>query len=229
MPYTYVLEETAGSPSGARGKILPSPILFSEIFDGVPQFYSGSTINCQEILTIECNIRIGEERFVDADFRWFDPKVYFGTYQFGDLISGLQSEQELGQGFLTNRKHFFVRRSSYEIIANPDTPFGFEEVFVVDNCGFETSEIGIEFGGASLTVQRPLRNEALFQGKISKTRAPLKDATYNQFFGQIGLYLNPGCELIRITHRVQIINNIQADFLPYPEFTCSLAGESPAP
>jgi hypothetical protein len=224
MAYEFTISFAEGEGSGAVGRILPSPILFSEIFDGTPQFYAGSTIFVQEVLEVLSNIIIGKEALVDVDFKWFDPKVYIGTYQFGDVIRGQQPQSEMGEGFLTNRKQTFIRRSSYTITANPATPIAYNKVFTVDNCNFETVEAGIEFGGASITIQKPLRNENIFNGKISESRAPLVDTSYNQFFNTIGLYYNPGCEPIQINHRVQIINALQTDFLPYPEFTCEILG-----
>jgi hypothetical protein len=224
MAYSFTQAADSGGGEGKYGILLPTPILFSEIFDGAPQYYTGSTIHLQEVLEIESEIIVGKERFVDVDLKWFDSKIYFGTYQFGDPLRGQETVNERGEGFLTNRKHVFIRRSDYTVTANPDTPIAMEQVFTVDNCNFEIVEAGIEFGGAEISIQRPLRNANMFNGKISQTRAPLKDGAYNQFFNSIGLYYNPGCAHVQITHRVQIINAIQTDFLPYPEFTCEILG-----
>lgn len=224
MPYEYIFSPSSGGGEEKTGLFLPTPILFSEVFEGAPQFYTGSTIYVQEVLNIKSGIVSGKEKFVDADFRWFDPKIYLGTYQFGTIVTGIENENEKGQGFLTNQNHVFVRRSAYTIAANPDTPIAYEQTFTVDNCNFETITAGIEFGGAELEIQRPLRNKNMFTGKISQSRAPLADGIYNQFFFGIGLYMNPGCELLQITHRVQVINALQTDFNPYPEFTCEILG-----
>lgn len=224
MPYSITIPGDTGDASGAIGRALPTPILFSQIFDGAPQFYLGSTIHVQEILEIESAIIIGKEHLVDVDFKWFQPKKYIGTYQFEAGLTSILNEGENGQGFLTNEKHTFIRRSQYTITANPDVPIAYEQTFLVDNCNFEIVEAGVTFGGAEISIQRPLRNESMFQGKISQTRVPLSDAQYNQFFNTIGLYYNPGCTLTSLTHRVQVINSIQAAFLPYPEFTCEILG-----
>lgn len=225
MAYNFSYNAPADGTSGPTGLILPSVINFSQIFDGVPQFYTGSNIEVQEILTIQSDIKIGEEGLVDVDFKWFDPKKYYGTYQFGDIIDGLENEQEGGQGFITNFKHKFIRRSSYSIVANPDTPIAYQNVFFMDNCNFQLREVGVSFGGVSIQASTPINNEKLFTGKISQQRAPLIDKQYNPFFRQLGFYYNPGCRLLQVDHEIRIINAISTDFDAYPTFNCSTLGE----
>jgi hypothetical protein len=224
MSYNNNYLQPNGSSSGAQGLTLVSPILFSQIFDGTPQFYSGSTIEVQEILQITSQVIIGMEQFVDVDFKWFEPKIYYGSYQLVGLTAGIEDENQGGQGFLTNYIHKFIRRSSYQIVADPSVPIAEESSLIIDNCSFQLRGISAMFGGAEISLNSPLQNESLFQGKISRQRAPLKDATYNQFFKSIGLYYNPGCELVGINHRVQIINVVSTDLSPYPNFSCSLLG-----
>jgi hypothetical protein len=225
MAYNYTYQQPANAGSGTQGLILPTPINFSQIFDGTPQFYVGSSIEVQEILTITSEVIPDQAHLVDVDFRWFQPKTYYGTYQLEGLLGGVEDEGAGGQGFLTNFSQKFIRRSQYQIAANPDTPVAYSDVFLVDNCNFQTKEISVFVGGATLSVNTPITNNAMFTGKISKQRAPLQDREYNQFFKSLGLYYNPGCELISVNHKVSIINTIATDLDSYPNFTCSLLGE----
>lgn len=211
--------------SGAHGKSLDTPIMFSEIFDGVPQFYKGSTIYVQEILTIISQIDIGKEHLVDKDMRWFDPKIYLGTYQLSALLSTpLEPESEGGQGFLTNSAHQIKRYSNYTITADPDTPFGIGDLLRVDNCNFELVGTAIEVAGASVSVQVPRTNVGMMVGIVTNEKAPLRDIAYNQFFKSIGLYYNPGCRGVVLNHRVAVINVVTTDFLPYPNTICQPSG-----
>jgi predicted Kef-type K+ transport protein len=104
------------------------------------------------------------------------------------------------------------------------SPVAYDSVVLVDNCNFATTEIGLEFAGASIMVNKPLQNNALFTGRISAQRAPLKDAEYNSFFKSIGLFYYPGCQGIRLIKTIAVINTIATDFDSYPNFTCSELG-----
>jgi len=164
----------AADGAGAHGKSFDSPIMFSEIFDGVPQFYKGSTIFVQEILTIISQIDPGKEHLVDRDMRWFDPKIYLGTYQLSALLSSpLEPEAEGGQGFLTNSAHQIKRYSNYTITADPDTPFGIGDLFKVDNCNFQLVGSSLEVAGASVSIQVPRTSDVQFVGTITNEKAPL--------------------------------------------------------
>lgn len=225
MAYERNIFFDADSGSGAQGKTLESPILFSEIFDGVPQFYAGSTICVQEILTIISNIQIGKEHLVDVDMRWFNPKVYFGTYQLTALINTpLEPEGEGGQGFITNQTIQIKRYSNYTITANPNNPISVGNAFKIDNCNFELEEVTVSVGTVEITTTLPKYRENLLTGLSTNEKAPLADTEYNQFFTSIGLYYNPGCEPVALNHRVAVINVVYTDFLPYPDVVCRPAG-----
>lgn len=224
MPYFFSHGYDSDPNERKYGYSLPVGIQFSQIFDGAPQFYTGSVINVQEILEIETSIIPAQARLVDVDLRWFQPKRYIGTYQFEAGLTSILNEQELGQGFLTNELHTFIRRSTYTIVADPDVPIAAEQVFTVSNCNFETVEASASVGGATISIQKPLRNDNMFQGRMSQSRAPLTDGNYNQFFRTIGLYINPGCIPVALRHRIAVINTLQTNFIPYPEFTCELLG-----
>lgn len=219
--YTFSIEEG----SGKVGRTLDTPILFSEIFDGTPQFYAGSTIFVQEILTIISDVQIGKEHLVDVDLRWFNPKIYYGTYQLSALIgSGIEPENEGGQGFLTCQTMQIKRRSSYTITANPNTPFAIGEKFVVDNCNFELEELTLDLGAGEITVTKPKNNESMLVGIVTSEKAPLADTEYNQFFTSLGFYYNPGCFLVALNHRIAIINVVYTDFTPYRDVVCNPSG-----
>ncbi len=225
MAYERNIFFDADSGSGPQARTLESPILFSDIFDGVPQFYAGSTIFLQEILTIISDIKIGSEHLVDVDMRWFQPKVYYGTYQLTALLTTpLEPEGEGGQGFITNQIIQIKRYSSYTITANPSTPFGTSDAFRIDNCNFELEEVTLDLGAGEFTVTRPKYSDNMLVGVGTNQKAPLADTEYNQFFTSVGLYYNPGCKGVVINHRVSVINVVYTDFEPYPDVVCRPSG-----
>lgn len=219
----YIFQADEGT--GKVGRTLESPIAFSEIFDGTPPFYAGSTIFVQEILTIISDIEFGKEHLVDVDMRWFNSKVYYGTYQLSALSElGLEPENEGGQGYLTNQVTVIKRYSSYTIAANPNVPFGIGEKLRIDNCNFEIEEYTLDLGVGEITRSRPINNEAMMVGILTNEKAPLADTEYNQFFTSYGLYYNPGCYVSAVNHRVGIINVVYTDFTPYPDVVCQPVG-----
>ena len=80
---------------GATGKqgfsTIDQTINFSNLFDGEPQFFAGSQIQIQEILTLYFNIV--DAKKIGVDFNWFQSKEYLGNWQFSDsfdtaIVSG---------------------------------------------------------------------------------------------------------------------------------------------
>lgn len=221
MAYEYTYSFPAEGGKGRQGYLFPSPILFSQIFSGSPQFYVGSVITVEEILLILSNVIIGSEKFVDVDHRWFEPKRYFGTFQVkAGLSSEYDAEEGKGEGFLTNNAHQIVRYSTYTIVANPDKPLTAGSVFTVDNCNFGTQEIGLTILGVEVKASKPIVDKALFSGTVSEQRAPLRDTVYNSLLGEVGLYYNPGCEGVSLTQKISVINTIATDYDDYPTFAC---------
>lgn len=221
MAYQRTYNFPTGGGEARQGYQFDNPIVFSQIFDGSPQFYVGSTITVQEILLILSEVVIGRERFVDVDHKWFEPKVYLGSFQVkSGLLSSLDAEDGRGQGFLTNNAHQIVRYSHYTIVADPDTPVAKGSIYTVDNCNFGLQQASITVFGATVAIQKPLTDTAIFSGNISQQRAPLKDTVYNQLLGDVGLYYNPGCAGVSLTQKISVINTVSTDFDPYPNFAC---------
>ncbi len=224
MAYNYQFNFPPGSGDGKFGQSLPTSITFTDIFDGTPQFYAGSTILVQEILDIVTTIVPGLEHLVDIDKRWFSNKEYLGTYQFNLTTGYTENEFEGGSGFLTSQLQRFKRYSTYTIVAAPDTPVAISSTFTIDNCNYQLGKIGATIAGVAVELQTPLTNENLFKGRNSLQKAPLRNANYNPFFIDVGLFLNPGCQPIRLYHTVQIINVVATNWEAFPDFTCSTLG-----
>jgi hypothetical protein len=221
MAYDYVM---TAPPGGLQDQILidfPGSINFTQIFDGLPQFFPGSIITVQEIVQFLITVTAGEEHLVDVDYRWYEPKVYLGSYQLqGGVGVYREPETEGGQGFLVNSFTEIKRYSTYTIVASPSVPVGTIQGFTVDNCNLALRTVGFGFGGVSIDIQTPLTNDSLLKGEISIQRARLNNTPYNQFFSQLGLYINPGCRLLQARHKIAVINTIAADLDPYSQPLC---------
>lgn len=183
----------------------------------------------QEILTILSEVIPGQEQLVDVDYRWFDPKVYLGSYQVKPtLVSGNSPEGEGGEGFLTNRIVDLVRYSHYTIVADPNVPVGQGSIFTVDNCNFGLVTVSLGVPPVVVTAQKPIVDQAIFSGNTSIQRAPLKDTDYSCKLASVGLYYNPGCQPSQLFHRIAIINTISTDYDNFPNFACVPLGGIPA-
>jgi len=218
--YNIPASETA---TGAQGFKLPTDISFSQIFDGAPQFYTGSSIEVAEELTLGTRIIPGLDHLVDVDMRWYTPKTYMGTYQYSSNFVGIYSDDS--QGYINDIYQTITRRSRYTVTSDPSVPTGIGEQFKLDNCNYQLGEITATIGGVGVKLQTPTSNDNLFRGVITDTSPPLKlTAKYNPFFVSVGLYLYPGCEFLSATQKIRIINVVPASLTPYPDFSCTLLG-----
>jgi hypothetical protein len=200
------------------------PLAFSQLFDGIPQYYPGSIIQVQEILTIIT--RIADASVVDVDLDWFDPKKYLGTYQVIDF-DGVTSHAEGDDGYLVGTYQKIKRYSWYTIAANPNVPIALDEGFIVNDCNFYSVAEVYLFPGTNtplpgFRLRESGEGKPLLRGYTSRTAAPLADTDFNARIGGVGLHLKPGVEGVRIEYAVSIINDIYTDYEPFPVSTCEL-------
>jgi hypothetical protein len=206
--------------TGSFARIFTSnPLTFADIFDGAPQFYPGSNVLVQEILTVKT--LIVDDLLVDSDLRWFNVRRLRGTYQVGNiLISSPICDEDDGRLYYDNQE---IRRySSYTITANPDVLIGQHEQIALDSCNFYlVPEVYLFPGNPSPVPGSKLYdlNPALL-GSTTITRAPLADTEFNQKMAGVGLYLYPGVEGISLNYKVAVINDIYTDYNPAPVPAC---------
>lgn len=218
--------------SGQTGKIgvarYGGEITFQQLFTGAPQYYAGSVVQIQEILTIYTDVVRPE--VVDVDLAWFVPKKYLGTYQILDGNYGYR--HDVGDdGFLVDTIQKIARYSWYTITANPNVPIALDEGFIVDDCNFYTVAEVYLFPGTNTPVpgfrlRHPGDGKPIMRGYTSKTKADLANTTFNNLINGVGLYLNQGVEGIRVDYEVAIINDIYTAYQPFPVSTCELAAPS---
>jgi hypothetical protein len=209
--------------SGKQGFLTVNQIInFSNLFDGEPQFFAGSQIQVQEILTLYFNVV--DSKKIGVDFNWFQSKEYLGNYQFSDsLDTAIVSGDE---GFITNRIQKIKRYSTYTVTANPDIPFARGTRGYIGQCNFELEEIEIQIPGlGALGVSRPrdINDGILFLTSDALTKVGLADRQYFPKILQVGLFVSPGAEIYLAEYKIDIINGI---YIAEPEFpipTCSLA------
>jgi hypothetical protein len=221
MAYHFEYAFPIASGAGKHAYLFANPILFSQIFDGIPQFFQGSTFRVQEILTILSDDIIGDPRARRTDRTWFEDKQYIGTYQLSKsttLISGMTIGDE---GYINYPKIKISRYSDYTITASPDTPIGIANFSQINDCNFRLKEITLNIPPLSVSRIVPDTSQALLSATHSTSRVPLKDKIYNSFFGGVGLYYHEGYSPIGIEHDIAIINTIEADLEPFASVPCS--------
>ena len=205
---------------GKIGRLFQSPILLSEIFDGTPQYFAGSVIQFQEILTI--TTAITDEKLIDVDDRYWGQHKYLGTWQILPPAGEVALDYSDG-GYLLGLDQKIVRYSNYVITANPQVPIAIGEIGQIDNCSFETGTIVISIpGGSSLEYQRPLRSEGLYSIRNTLSRLPLEDREFSPKIPGIGLFLYPGVQGISLNYSLAAINGIYSGASQFKFEPCTI-------
>jgi hypothetical protein len=225
-----VLESTynMSGETGSFGAVLAfnSTPTFQDLFDGIPQYYAGSMIQVQEVLTIYTDIV--DQGLVDTDLTWFAPKRYLGTYQI--LSGGVQPKHFDGDdGYLVDTIQSIRRYSWYTITANPQVEIADYEALNLKNCNFALQPTVF----VDPTTQDPiygamgLRNyegeTPVFRGRSSISPAPLADTDFFRQIEGVGLHLRPGVEGVEVEYKARIINDIYTAYNPFPVSVCNTA------
>jgi hypothetical protein len=197
----------------------PNPILLSDIFSGIPQHYPGSTIRCQEILTL--SLSVYDESIVDQDLAWYSPKKFLGNYRLLEDIL-LPTFYPEDSGYIENLTLKIRRYSEYTVTANPSVPIALGEDSIIDNCNFQLKSDSFFFGGLLLTGSTLTNNQAVFKSQESLTKVDLEDTLFNRRLKGIGFFLRPGVEALTARYQASVINEVRILSAPFPNPTCSI-------
>lgn len=198
-------------------------IQFSQIFNGTPQLYAGSSFTVEEV--VEIGVLINNPRAIDVDFRWYPPKKYMGTWTLFDQVSSFGTYPE-DRGFLEDFSTKIRRYSTYVIQANADIPIAVHEQSAIDDCNFNL--VSVEVGVPPLQIQgsglfTPI---AVLKSRNTLTKVPLLNRPFIGRIKTIGLYIDPGCELTFINYKARVINGISVDLPNFPLTPCNVAPPS---
>jgi hypothetical protein len=207
------------------------PPTFTDLFIGTPQYYPGSLIQVEEVLTIFTDVIAGN--VVDTDLTWFQPKQYIGTYQI--LSGGGQAQHTAGDdGYLVDTIQSIRRYNWYTITANPNTPIADYEAVNLKDCNFILAPRASITIPPNITIETPsgLVNfpgeTPIFRGRSSISAAPLANTPFFRQIEGVGLYLHPGVEAVQANYKARIINDIYTAYNPFPVSECN-AVEIPCP
>lgn len=212
--------DISGNTGATAELFFSAPVMFSQLFDGLPQFYAGSVIQIQEIVTV--NTLIVDEKLVSADLRWFNNKRRRGSYQVGQILAGSAFSDE-DEGFLDYESQEIRRYSFYTITANPDVPFARQDQVTISSCNAYLETAVFTFPGDSAPTPGFKFHESPkpdFRGDITVARAPLADTEFFPKLAGVGLYLYPGVEGVSISYKAQIVNDIYTAYDPADIPTC---------
>jgi hypothetical protein len=217
------------SISGQTGTIglvqIAPPPTFAQIFDGVPQFYAGSSFVVQESLRIFTEVV--DPSVVDVDLNWFENKQYLGSYQVISKDS-IPLHRQGDDGYLVSPIQEINRYSTYTIAANPNVPVAKAEQIDLSACNFYLQPDVYLFPNDPIpkpgfkVVDRP----PAFIGAMTLQKAPLADTEFFQQIGGIGLFLQPGVEGVRVEYTIAVINDIYTDYEAYPIPTCQFLDQN---
>lgn len=193
-------------------------IQFSQIFNGVPQLYAGSSFTVEEV--IEFGVLINIPEAISVDFRWYPPKKYMGTWTLFDQVSAFGTYPE-DRGFIEDFTTKVRRYSTYVIQANANVPIAMHEQSAIDDCNF--SLVSVEVGLPPIQVQGSglYDHVAVLKSRDTLSKVPLSDRPFIGRIKTIGLYIDLGCELTFINYKARIINGISVDLPAFPLTVCS--------
>ncbi len=220
MGYHTTFSSTFGD-TGRTGIVFRfgTPINFSEIFDGSPQFYPGSLVQIEEIVIINCTVTQPDQ--IDVDMNWWLPHQFLGTYQLfsGTPTYGVPKEDE---GYINADSLQIKRYSLYTIAADPNVIAAQHEQFTVDSCNFYLQPDIYLFDGETIPVGgfRVHDKKPHFLGSTSLSKAPLKDGFFYPKIGGLGLFFSPGVSCGVIEYTARVINTIATDYPAFPVGTC---------
>jgi hypothetical protein len=216
--------------AGERGKIgaviaLPDTINLSQLFAGTPQYYPGSVIQIQEVLSIQTSLY--DDTVVDVDYTWWDNHLYLGTWQITQGAAGI-AIRDGDEGYLTNLSYELSRYSEYTIVADPAIAVAQHEQITLSNCNYYTTPEVFLFPGnpAPVPGSKLYDLNPTFVGDITISKAPLKDTPFQPRIKGVGLCLKPGVELVSLTYTAAVINDIYTDYAPAAVPTCQFLGAS---
>lgn len=196
---------------------LGGDILFSEIFNGVPQFYPGSSFLVEEVF--EAKFEIYRPELIDIDFRWNPSKEYIGTWTLSDTLpsDGLSSEDT---GFIIYTSLKLKRYSFYTIQANADVQvaeYGFGKI---DNCNFLLNSEALVLPPQIGLQQKLSIDDGVFKYRHAIEKAPLIDRVFLPKIRYVGLYVNVGAGIVESRYTARVINGISADMPSFPITNC---------
>jgi hypothetical protein len=197
-----------------------NPIQFSQIFNGVPQLYAGSSFTVEEV--IEFGVLINNQSAIDVDYRWYPPKKYMGTWTIFDQLSVFGTYPE-DRGFIEDDITKVRRYSTYVIQANADIPIAVHEQSAIDDCNFELGSVQIGVPPVTVEGSRLTSPEAVLKSRHTLSRVPLLDRPFIGRIKTIGLYVDLGCELTFVNYKARVINGISVDLPEFPLTVCSNA------
>lgn len=198
------------------------PIQFSQIFNGVPQLFPGSSFTVEEVMEFGC--LVDDASIIDVDFRWYPAKRYLGTWTVFDQVSSFGTDSE-NRGFIEDTIQKIKRYSTYVIQANANVPSALHEVLVVDNCNFSLKTVTVAAPGFLVGQSIPSQSSSLFSAELSLSKVPLIDKPFNAKIKTIGLYVSPGAILTFINYKCRVINAISVDLPAFPVTNCNLYPE----
>lgn len=205
---------------------LGADILFSEIFNGVPQFYPGSSFDVEEIF--EATFFVYRPELIDIDFRWNPSKVYIGTWRLSDTLpsEGMSPEDE---GFITYDTLKLKRYSRYTIQANADVEISEYGFGSIDNCNFLLSQDSVNYQPTPNAIPLPptqignglLINDSTFKYRNAIEKVGLIDRVFIPKIRYVGLYVNVGAGITSAKYTARVINGISVDLPSFPIQTCT--------
>lgn len=199
------------------------PIQFSQIFNGTPQLYAGSSFTIEEV--IEFGVLINKPEVIDVDFRWYPPKKYLGTWTIFDQVSVFGTYPE-DRGFIEDFTTKIRRYSTYVVQANADVPIAVHEQSAIDDCNFNLVSVQVGVPPVQVEGSGLFEKIAVLKSRDTLTRVPLLDQPFNARIKTIGLYIDAGSELTFINYKCRVINAISVDLPAFPITNCQVEAVS---
>ncbi len=202
------------------------PIQFSQIFNGTPQLYAGSSFTVEEV--IEFGVLINNPEAISVDLRWYPPKKYMGTWTIFDQVSVFGTYPE-DRGFIEDFTTKVRRYSTYVVQANANVPIAVHEQSAIDDCNFQLVTVNVGVPPVAVSGSGLFSPESVLKSRHTLQKVPLLDRPFIGRIKTIGLYVDLGCELTFINYKCRVINAISVDLPEFPLTVCNALPASGCP
>ena len=231
MEQAYIITALPGNRFGL-GIVRPN---YSDILPN-NVLYPGGFFAIQEIA--EISLAITDLALIDTDLTWFETVYYVGKWQVlvntgitdvnGNLTySGEGTNQPEYSGVITNTT-VILQRISYHSIGDITREPRLIGVSHINGCNpllVPSVIIGEGDPQAGFLYQNDVD---IFTTKNYIVPPPLVDKEFFPKLGGIGLYLNPGIEIVDATWKAAVINVLSIASPVEEAYTCSVEGDCTA-
>lgn len=196
------------------------PPMMSDLFNGTPQLYRGSSFVVEELLDLD--FAISNQQLVQTYFDYFTPRKKIGNYLVAPRGSNLDRLSEVDSGLISSENIQIRRYRNFTIQGHPDAPVGAGERIHLDDCNILLQATGAVVPPLSVPSYKLATHTNVLVGQQFWERASLENAEFQPSISTFGFFLFPGVYFVGATYSASVINTINVVPNPAIEAVCEI-------